>query len=266
MEAQGREHHAADHGRTGPRAGATAASDRARASTAPAFLNTSREAQPADAAPSLAGLTRRLARSQAWDGAENVNNSYGYFFDDLDCAKMGAIHAANGFKESPFQGFFRTPARITEACFVAWGRTQPAMRSSLSYHWQPQPVILVSHDGRSARSRARLFQPGTSRNLARGFSGAIYNNQFILENGIWKTWDTTIDEHYYLEPDAELVGVPIPRDPTLPPPPPSANIARYPPDLLLADMNEREIGFRGGTLPYMVWPDILPCGSTTATW
>ena len=170
---------------------------------------------------------------------------------------MGAIHAANGFKESPFQGFFRTPARITEACYVAWGRTQPVMRSSISYHWQPQPVILVSHDGRSARSRARLFQPGTSRNLARGLSGALYNNQFVLENGIWKTWDTTIDEHYWTSSLTRSWSGAIPRDPSLPPPPPSANIARYPPDLLLADMNEREIGFRGGTLPYMVWPDIL---------
>ena len=225
---------------------------------APAFLNTSREAQPADSAPSLAGLTRRLARSHAWDGAENVNNSYGYFFDDLDCPKMGAIHAQQGFKESPFQGFFRTPARITEACFVAWGRTQPALRPSISYHWQPQPVILVSHDGRSARSRARLFQPGTGTNtFRRGLSGALYNNQFVLENGTWKTWDTTIDEHYWTSSLTRSWSGAIPRDPSLPPPPPSGNIARYPPDLLLADMNEREIGFRGGTLPYMVWPDIL---------
>jgi hypothetical protein len=225
----------------------------------PAFINLSRDdVQAADTAPSVAGLTRQLGRSWAWDGVENVNNSYGYFFDDLDCARVGAIHAANGFKESPFQGFFQTPARITEACFVAWGRTQPELRSRLSYHWQPEPVILVSHDGRSARSRARLFQPGTSRNLARGISGAIYNNQFIYENGIWKIWDTTIDEHYYTSSLTRAWSAAVPRDPTLPPPPPSGNIARYPPDILLRDMNEREVGFNGGTLPYIVWPDILP--------
>ena len=223
------------------------------------FLNTKRDAaQPAKDAPDLATLTRRLERSQAYDGVENVNNSYGYFFDDLDCEQMAAIHAQQGFKESPFQGFFRTPERIAEACFVAWGRSQPELRSSLSYHWQPAPVILVSHDARSARTRARLFQPGTGLTLRRGISGAIYNNQFVLENGVWRTWDTTIDEHYFTSSLARSWSAAVPRDPSLPPPPPSPNIERYPPDLLLADMNEREIGFRGGTLPYIVWPDILP--------
>jgi hypothetical protein len=225
---------------------------------APAFLDTSRKTRPLHAATSVAELTRRLARSHAWDASENVNNSYGYFFDDLDCTKLGQIYARQGFKESPFQGFFRTPVRVAEACRVAWGADQPAMRASISYHWQPQPVILVSHDGRSTRSRSRLFQPGTSRNLARGFSGAIYNSQFVLENGVWKFWDTTIDEHYYSSSLARSWSAAVPRDPAAPQPAPSANIAKYPPDLLLADMNEREIGFRGGIAPLIVWPDILP--------
>ena len=224
----------------------------------PAFLDTSRKTRPANAPPGLADLTRRLARSYAWDGSENVNNSYGYFFDDLDCGQLGQIYATQGFKESPFQGFFRTPARIAEACRVAWGANQPAMRPSISYHWQPQPVIIASHDGRSTRSRSRLFQPGTSRNLARGISGAIYNSQFVLEDGIWKFWDTTIDEHYYTSSLARSWSAALPRDPNAPPPPPSANIAKYRPDLLLTDMNEREIGFRGGVTPLIVWPDILP--------
>ena len=44
----------------------------------------------------------------------------------------------------------------------------------------------------------------------------------------------------------------MPRDPNSPAPPPSANIAKYAPDLLLIDMNEREIGFRGGVNPLIV--------------
>ena len=62
------------------------------------------------------------------------------------------------------------------------GVKQPEMRPSISYHWQPQPVILVSHDGRSTRSRSRLFQPGP-----RGISGAGSPVRSTTTSSSWKT-------------------------------------------------------------------------------
>lgn len=88
-----------------------------------------------------------VARSQAYDGAENVNNSYGEYLTDLDFTKIGQIMAQHGMKESPFIGYYAGGARIAQV----GGRygTPPTMRSSIAIHWTPQPVILVSHDGRS---------------------------------------------------------------------------------------------------------------------
>lgn len=226
----------------------------------PAFLDISRSAPATHGehgTRTLADLTRRLARSQAYDGAENVNNAYAEYLTDLNFADIGAIMAQHGVKESPFIGFYLGGPRIAEV----GGRygPPPTLRNFLPIHWNPQPVILVSHDGRSADVRARLFQFGTSVSQASSFYGGMYTNQFVLENGIWRAWDITIDEPYFQSSSwaAGWAGV-DPRDPNAPPPPPNPTLKTFPPDLALSDMGEREAGFEGGTGTYVAWPDILP--------
>jgi hypothetical protein len=189
---------------------------------------------------------------------------YTTFLDDNNCAAMGRIHARFGHKSSPGAGYYQTPARIDEACAVFYGDTPPTSREGISFHWEPQPVILVSHDGRSANIRARLFQPRTSIDNSNAFyraglDGGMYNDQAVLEDGIWRVWDTTIDEEYWGMSSWQegWAGV-EPRDPDAPPPPPRDLITQYPPDLLLSDMGERENGLWGGTGTYIVWPDVVP--------
>ncbi|MDN5853867.1 MAG: nuclear transport factor 2 family protein, partial [Actinomycetia bacterium] len=212
----------------------------------------------------LADLTRRLDRSKAYDGAVNVNSVYTTFLDDNNCAAVGQIHAQHGHKSSPGAGYYLGPDRIDEACAVFYGHTPPTSRSGISFHWEPQPVILVSHDGRSANIRTRLFKMRTATSTTGSFfrpmlAGAMYNNQAVLEDGIWRLWDTTIDEEYWGMDswDEGWAGV-EPRDPDAPPPPPRDLIEEYPPDLLLADMGEREQGLWGGTGTFIEWPDIVP--------
>lgn len=66
------------------------------------------------------------------------------------------------------------------------------MRLSISFHWRPQSVVLVSDDGRSASLRARLIQPSTSMTKAGSFNGAIYHDQMVLEDGKWRLWNVTV--------------------------------------------------------------------------
>ena len=195
MEAQGHEHHAADHRQLDRRLGQRGTGPPVHDGP-PAFL----EHLPEDAAgrrgDDFADLTRRLARSQAWDGAENVNNSYGYFFDDLDCAKMG--RSTPGKASRSRRSRASSGRQLGSPRRASWpGEKQPELRPSISYHWQPQPVILVSHDGRSTRSRRAC-----SSRVPREISGAgsparSTTTSSSWRDGIWKSWDTTIDEHYF---------------------------------------------------------------------
>ena len=249
---------------------------------APAFLNTlgrTVEAKvlplsPADVAGgnvTLAELARRLARAAAYDGAENLSGAYGYYLDDLSCDNLGAIHARWGNKASPFVGWYQTPARVAGACRSNYGEPKAnPQRASISFHWRPQPVILAAADGRSATLRARLLQPGTSLRGSGGFNGAIYHDQMALEDGRWRLWSITIDEHYWTSTwtsgwhNVRLPNATATAAAPGPSSSPSGNASRpatglqakYPPDIALTELGEREATFRGGSGRTLSWPEI----------
>lgn len=202
-------------------------------------------------------LTRRLRRSAAFDGSENLSHAYGYYADDILAHELGALFAKQGHKLSPFAGFFHAPARITGAMTASYGTNRSTLRASVSYHWRPQPVILVSQDGRSATMRARLLQPSTSIAKAGSFNSAIYHDQVVLEDGKWRLWSVTIDEFYWQSTSwKEGWANAKPRNASAPNPEPAGWTKRYPPDATLKEVGERESTFRGGGGMFIEWPDI----------
>ncbi|MEI9852233.1 MAG: nuclear transport factor 2 family protein [Sphingomonas sp.] len=216
----------------------------------------------------VADARRRLARSYAWDGVENVSSAYGYYIDDFQWPQMAAIFAVKGNKQSPFTGYYMGRDRIMQAVTVTWG-APPLTRPGISYHWRTQPVIHVSADGRSANLRTRLFQPRTGKQPwapgAASFYGAQFaagmypNDQVVLEDGVWRLWSLTIDEPYFtsLGWKGGWSSVKDP-PPGAPPPPPLPLLAKFPPDIRISDLGRREEGFRGGTGTTIEWPGILP--------
>jgi hypothetical protein len=219
-----------------------------------------------DRSADLADLTRRLARSRAYDGVENVSSAYGYYIDDFQWPEMAAIIATHGHKQSPFAGYYVGRNRVMGAATASWGSAR-GPRSAISFHWRTQPVIHVSHDGRSAHLRTRLFQPRTSKraletpprfHMGGLHSGMYPNDQAVLENGIWRLWSVTIDEHYFVSPSWQAGWAGAEDQPEGKQPPPSKLLTSYPPDILLTDLGRREEGFRGGTGTPVDWPGILP--------
>ncbi|KAF2198744.1 hypothetical protein GQ43DRAFT_492914 [Delitschia confertaspora ATCC 74209] len=202
----------------------------------PAFINiTMRSSQklgPDGTSTNVTDLQRRLRRSAAFDGVENVSAAYGYYADDLQCKPLGVIHATNGHKLTPFTGFYHGPQRITKACEGNYGQNRTAPRSAVSFHWRPQSVVQVSEDGRSANLRARLLQPSTSKDKAGSFNGAIYHDHC-----------TTIDEFYWQSSSwAGGWAVVTPTNKT------SNNsesdlAKKFPPDLSLKEAGDRESTF-----------------------
>jgi len=221
-----------------------------------------------DDAARLVAARRNLARSQAWDGTENISAAYGYYIDDFQWTEMGAVFAEKGNKQSPFAGYYMGRDRISAAATNRYGKpnTNP-QRAGIAMHWRIQPVILVSADGRSANLRTRLLQPGTARGTGKpdevstsAFMTGMYpNDQTVLENGIWRLWSLEIDEPYVTSAGwrGGWSGV-KPAPPGAPRPPDSPLVKSYPPDILMTKLGKRAESFRGGTGDTIEWPGILP--------
>lgn len=221
----------------------------------------------------LTTLATALARSAARDGAENVSNAYGFFIDWIDgegCTNMANIHHDLAHKESPFAGFYQTRARILKACTDYYGTRPRLTREAISFHWRPQPVVLVAADGRSATLRAHLLQPETSKRNAGTVRGAIYHDQMVLEparnnssssihaSGIWRLWSVTIDEFYWTSASWPKGPAGVAYRPANASNPPERDlIKQFRPDILLTEIGDpRETGFQGGTGRYTAWPEI----------
>lgn len=217
-------------------------------------------------------VRRRLARSAAYDGVENISAAYGFYVDDMDNAGWANTMARNGFKETPFQGYHIGRDRLIAARVRGPG---PQTQAGISYHWFTQPVVRVSDDGRSAAGRFRLVQPRTGKSVGNAgdffgasFWGGMYHNRYILEDGVWRIWDLTLDEPY-ITPVAWKDGVwakakdPAPRPPAPAGAAPAPRAQGAPPaapnvDIPLTALGRRELHFRGGTGEPRQWPSILP--------
>jgi len=227
-------------------------------------------AAPAASAPgSLDDLRRRYLRSLTYDGTQNVSAAYGYYLDDFQWPPMSRIFALKGNKQSPFAGYYMGRERIDGAATAMWGPTRDPMsakRNNLAFHWRFQPVIIVSHDGRSSTLRTRLFQPLTvkwerssGKPNPNGLNGGMYpNDQIVLEDGVYRFWSITIDEHYFTTPNWEGGWSAAKEPPAGERPQPTKLVKIYPPDVLISDLGKREEGFRGGTGETITWPGILP--------
>lgn len=248
-----------------------------RRGTSTRFKITGRNALTGKAPPStraaatdLSDIRRRLLRSAAWDGTQNVSAAYGYCLDDFQWPCMSGIFAEKGNKQSPFAGYYFGRDRIAGAATAMYGKTpDPATvtREKIAYHWRIAPVINASHDGRSTLLRTYLFHPNTAKYDAAGGgpnkgntiqSGMYPNDQVVLEDGSWKLWTLTIDEPYMMMPSWQGGW-------SAATPPPAGGgmrasplLQRYPPDLLLTKLGKREEGFAGGTGTKIDWPGILP--------
>ncbi len=232
-----------------------------------------------DTAARLQDAARRVMMATAYDGAEHVSVAYGFYADDSQWDWLSEIFGKQGTKQIPFAGYYTGYPRISKGLFLEYGDpvSLDTKKAGIAFHWRIQPVIIVAPDGRSARLRTYLFHPNTSKVNSSTLFGAIYpDDHLILEEGIWRLWNLSLDEPYFEMPDwktgwagvnaepATPTARPAPRpvDPNAPPRPKryfgAELVAQYRPDVPITELGRLQEHFRGGTGEPWEWPKILP--------
>lgn len=213
-----------------------------------------RAAQPIKPAPGLhptPGFAGRgdaatlLLRAEAFDGAANVSNAYGYYIDEFEWNGTADLFAIDGWKELSYIGTYVGRERVRASLVNRYGnrgRSGPNM----AIHQKTQPFVTPSPDGKRVNVRQRLFQFNSSHESPGSWISGIYENQVVLENDIWKIHGMDLDYVWLgdytggwaaIEPGASARYRPKPED-----------VAKYPPDSPL----------RGVT--FAPFPELAPMG------
>ncbi len=232
-----------------------------------------------ETATRIKDAARRVMMATAYDGAEHVSDSYGFFADDSQWDWLSEIFGKQGTKQIPFAGYYTGYPRISKGLFLEYGDpvSLDALKSTIAFHWRIQPYINVAPDGRSARVRTYLFHPNTSKTGSSTLFGAMYpDDHLILEDGIWRLWNLSLDEPYFEMPNwkagwagakdrTATAAAPRPApvvDPNAPPRPQrfigAALVNQYRPNVPITGLGRLQEHFRGGTGEAWDWPKILP--------
>jgi hypothetical protein len=144
---------------------------------APAMAQSSPEAR-------VAAYRERVARLEDQDAVENLQATFGFYFDKGLWGDAADLFARNGSFEYGLSGVYVGQERIRRAMLL-FG-PEGLAQGYLNNHMQLQPVIIVASDGRTATGRwqgpMQLSEPG-----ANGVWGVgIYENEYVKEGGVWK--------------------------------------------------------------------------------
>lgn len=145
-------------------------------------------ATPANAQQSLearlASYRERVARLEDQDAVENLQATFGFYFDKGLWNDAADLFARNGTFEYGQSGVYIGKDRIRHAMLL-FG-PQGLGKGYLNNHMMLQPVIIVASDRKTATGRwqgpVQLSEPG-----ANGIWGVgVYENEYIKEGGVWK--------------------------------------------------------------------------------
>jgi hypothetical protein len=143
----------------------------------------------------LAGAEAHVARYKDYHEIENLESAYGYYLDKNLWDGLAGLFARQASMELAMRGVYQDD-RVRGFLWAVFGRSgqQGPVAGRLGNHLQLQPVIHISPDGRTAQARVRMLQQ-MSMGPRASIGGAIYENEFVREDGVWKisklaTWNT----------------------------------------------------------------------------
>ncbi len=133
---------------------------------------------------SMEALEGRLRRLHDIAQIENLISAYGYDLDKQRWDALAGLFAEDATMEISQRGVYVGRASIRRALEL-FG-PQGVERDHLHNHQQLQPVIHVSPDGKRAWARSRAFGQLGVYQGGGIWHGGVYENEFVLESGVWK--------------------------------------------------------------------------------
>jgi hypothetical protein len=132
----------------------------------------------------LAASKQRVTLLEDQDAIENLQATFGYYFDKGLWDQAAALFAKTGSFEYGQRGVYVGPARIQKAMLL-FG-PQGLAAGYLNTHMMLQPYVVVAPDGKTATARwqgmMQLAQPGQNGVWGVGLTNADY----VKEGGVWK--------------------------------------------------------------------------------
>jgi acetyl esterase/lipase len=173
-----------------------------------------------------------VARARDYHEIENLESAYGYYLDKNLWNPLADLFARDGSIELAQRGVFKGP-RVRGFLLQVFGRGEEGpVAGRLGNHVQLQSVITVAEDGRTGRIRQRMLQQMSLGGRA-SWGGAIYENEVVREDGVWKfskvhAWNTFSANYDGGWTKGVSRGMPGPSPEFLPDSPPTARIAMFP--------------------------------------
>lgn len=185
----------------------------------------------------LAALEVRSTRLSDINEIENLQRSFGFYFDKMLWDHVADLFADDGTIELGLSGVYIGRDRVREYLYSLSNGQQGPIQGVLNNYMQLQPIVTVAADGQTAQARWRaLVLTGVSESGSGGNWGeGPYENTYIKQDGTWKIqsvrWYATFIAPYeggWLEVDDDLLRAHT-LSPTLEPDaPPTGDYAPFP--------------------------------------
>jgi hypothetical protein len=130
----------------------------------------------------ISALAHQIQNSQDYIAINNLQDAYGYYVDKAKWDEVADLFTKDGTLEIGLRGVYVGQDRVRAYLH----RLSDLTYGTLYNHSQLQPIIHIDPDGRTAKGRWRAFiQVGQLKTRAQ-WGDAIYENEYLKEDGVWK--------------------------------------------------------------------------------
>ena len=133
----------------------------------------------------VADAEHKAARAANRDAIDRLIRAYGYYLDKNLWDELADLFAEDGSMELAQRGVYQGRERVRAFLHTQFGAEGPA-QGRLGDHLQLQPVITVADDGMTAKARSRMISIMAFDGRGGSLNGALYENAFVKEDGVWK--------------------------------------------------------------------------------